>query len=62
VGQSTIDHISCLKQLTEKRMVVDQPLLQLLFTDLNTAYDSVPLQNLWKALEHYNIRIVLLGQ
>jgi len=36
-------------------MVVDQP-LHLLFADMNTAYDSVPLQNLWKALEHYNIR------
>ena len=35
-------------------MSVDQP-LHLLFVDLKKAYDSVPLKNLWKALEHYNI-------
>jgi hypothetical protein len=44
----------CLKQLIEKKMAVDQPLL-LLFVDLGKTYDSVPLRNLWKALEHYNI-------
>jgi len=36
---------------------VNQP-LHLLFVDLEKAYDSVPLENLWKALEHYT----LLGQ
>jgi hypothetical protein len=36
-----------------ENMVVNQP-LHLLFVDLETAYDSVPLENLWKALEHYN--------
>ena len=35
-------------------MSVDQP-LYLLFVDLEKAYDSVLLKNLWKALEHYNI-------
>ena len=35
-------------------MSVDQP-LHLLFVDLEKAYDSVPLKNLWKALEHYNV-------
>ena len=35
-------------------MAVDQQ-LHLLFADLEKAYDSVPLQNLWKALERYNI-------
>ena len=29
--------------------------LLLLFVDLEKAYGSVPLKNLWKALEHYNI-------
>jgi hypothetical protein len=53
-GRSTIDHIFCLKQLIEKKVVVDQ-LLRLLFVDLEKAYGSVPLQNLRKALEHYNI-------
>jgi len=53
-GRSTINHIFCLKQLIEKKMAVDQP-LHLLFADLEKAYDSVPLENLWKALEHHNI-------
>jgi hypothetical protein len=53
-GQSTIDHIFCLRQLIEKKMAVNQP-IHLLFVDLEKAYDSVPLNNLWKALEHYNI-------
>ena len=52
-GRSTVDHILCLKQLIEKKIAVDQPLH--LFVDLEKAHDSVPLQNLWKALEHYNI-------
>ena len=38
----------------EKKMSVDQP-LHLLFVDLEKAYDSVLLKNLWKALKHYNI-------
>jgi hypothetical protein len=53
-GRSAIDHIFCLKQLIEKKMAVDQP-LHLLFVDTEKAYDSVPLENLWKVLEHYNI-------
>jgi hypothetical protein len=35
-------------------MAVNQP-LHLLFVDLEKAYDSVPLQSLWKALERCNI-------
>jgi len=54
VGRSTVDHIFCLRQLMEKKMAVNQP-LHLLFVDLEKAYDSVPLKNLWKALQHYNI-------
>jgi hypothetical protein len=53
-GHSTVDHIFCLRQLVEKKMAVNQP-LHLLFVDLEKTYDSVPLENLWKALEHYNI-------
>jgi hypothetical protein len=48
-GRSTVDHVFCLKQLIEKKMSVDQP-LHLLFVDLEKAYDSVPLKNLWKVL------------
>jgi len=54
-GRSTVDHIFCLRQLIEKKMVVNHP-LHLLFVDLEKAYDSVPLENSWKALEHYNNR------
>jgi hypothetical protein len=32
-------------------MAVEQR-LYLLFVDLEKAYDSVPMKNLWKALEH----------
>jgi hypothetical protein len=35
-------------------MAVNQP-LHLLLVDLEKACDSVPLRNLWKALEHYSI-------
>ena len=53
-GRSTVDHIFCLRQLIENKMAVNQP-LHLLFVDLEKTYDSMPLKNLWKALEHYNI-------
>jgi len=36
-------------------VAVNHP-LHLLFVDLEKSYDSVPLENLWKTLEHYNIR------
>ena len=52
-ARSTTDHVFCLKKLTEKKMSVDQR-LHLLFVDLEKAYDGVPLNNLWTALEHYN--------
>jgi len=53
-GRFTIDHIFCLRQLIEKKKPVNQP-LHLLFVDLEKACDSVPLKNLWKTLELYNI-------
>ena len=53
-GRSTVDHIFCLRQLVEKKMAVNQP-LHLLFVDLEKAYDRLPLENSWKALEHCNI-------
>jgi hypothetical protein len=40
-------------------MSVDQP-LHLFFVDLEKAYDTVPLKNLWRALEHYNISISII--
>jgi len=53
-GRSTVDHFFCLRQLIEKKMAFNQP-LHLLFVDLEKAYNSVPLKNLRKALEQYNI-------
>jgi hypothetical protein len=53
-GRFPVEHIFSLRQLIEKKMAVNQP-LHLLFVDLQKAYDSVPLKNLWKALKHYNI-------
>jgi hypothetical protein len=58
-GQSTVDHIFSLKQLIEKKMSVDQP-LHLLFVDLEKAYDSVTLKNLWKTLEYYGISNIII--
>jgi hypothetical protein len=58
-GQSTVDHIFSLKQLIEKKMSVDQP-LHLLFVDLEKAHDTVPLKNLWKALEYYSISNIII--
>jgi len=46
-GQSPVDHIFCLKQLIEKKTVVDQP-LHFLLVDLEKAYDSVPLKTYGK--------------
>jgi len=42
------------KTTDREKMAVDRP-LHLLFVDLEKSYDSVPLQNIWKALECYNI-------
>ena len=53
-GRSTIDHIFCLRQLIGKNMAVNQPLYSL-FVDLEKADHSVPLKNLWKTIEPYNI-------
>jgi len=39
------------KATDRERMAVGQP-LHLLFVDLEKAYDSVPLKNVWKALEN----------
>ena len=61
-GRSAIDHIFCLRQLIGIKMAVNGP-LHLLFVDLEKADHSVPIKNLWKALEPYNILVtILLGQ
>ena len=50
-GRSTIDHVYCLKHLLEKMMCVDQQ-IHSLFVDSEKVYDSEPLKNLLKELEH----------
>jgi hypothetical protein len=42
------------KAADREKMAVDQP-QHLLLVDLEIAYESMPLKNLWKPLEHYNI-------
>jgi hypothetical protein len=39
-------------------MSVAQP-PHLVFVDLEKAFDSVPLKNLWRALEHHNISNII---
>lgn len=53
-GRSCMDNIFCLKQLMEKKISTGRE-LHLLFIDLAKAYDNVPIQRLWKALENTNI-------
>lgn len=59
VGRSTIDHLFTITQVIEKKTAYDQE-LHLLFVDLKKAYDSIPLNMLWKALEETNINIELI--
>jgi len=47
------------KAIDREKKAVDQP-LHLLFVDLEKTYDSVPLLNLWKVLEHYSISNIFI--
>jgi len=58
-GRSTIDHLFTITQIIEKKVAYDQE-LHLLFVDIKKAYDSVPLNKLWKALETTNINVELI--
>ncbi len=59
VGRSTIDHIFVIKQLIEKINEVGQQ-IHFVFVDLEKAYDSIPLQNLWEILNEMSINKNLL--
>lgn len=54
-----MDHLFTITQVIEKRMAYNQE-LHLLYVDLKKAYDSVPLNKLWEALEKTNINTELI--
>jgi hypothetical protein len=49
-GRSCIDNIFCITQMIEKKKATNRE-LNLLFTDLTKAYDSVSLNKLWETLD-----------
>lgn len=53
-GRSCVDNIFCLKQLAEKTIARSRE-LHLIFIDLKKAYDTVPVNQLWKAIENATI-------
>lgn len=53
-GRSTVDHLFCITQIIEKKISYNQE-LHLLYVDLKKAYDNIPQNKLWEALELTNI-------
>lgn len=53
-GRSCGDNVFCLKQVKGNRFV-DYLETHLLFNDLQTAYDNIPVQKLWEVLQNSNI-------
>ena len=53
-GRSCIDNIFSLKLLMEKKLAHGRE-MHMLFVDLKKAYDSIPLNKLWEAMEKGNI-------
>jgi len=58
-GRSTVDHLFCVSQIIEKKTAFNQE-VHLLYVDLRKAYDSVPHNKLWEALEKTNISVTLI--
>lgn len=58
-GRSTVDHLFCITQIIEKKLAVNQE-VHLLYVDLRKAYDSIPQNKLWEALEKTNISANLI--
>ena len=58
-GRSCIESIFCLTQMIEKKKATNRE-LHLLFIDLTKAYDSVPLNKLWEALQKSTINTRLI--
>ena len=53
-GRGYVDMIFCARQMIEKAVEHNTKIF-MLFIDLHKAYDSVPLQTLWRALESYSV-------
>lgn len=53
-GRSCIDNVFCLKQLTEKLIACGSE-VHMIFIDLKKAYDSVPVNRLWEAMERNGV-------
>ena len=58
-GRSTIDHAFVIKQLTEKTSNNRQK-VHFTFVDMEKAYDTVHLLNLWEALEDMEINKIVI--
>ena len=58
-GRSCNDNIFCLKQLIEKKNGTNQE-THLMFIDLHKAYDTVPVNRLFKVLQETNINHTLI--
>lgn len=58
-GRSIMEAIYLLRHVMGQYQM-DQQDLHLIFTDLKNAYDRVPKEILWKALEKKEIRIVYI--
>ena len=58
-GRMTVEEIYLLRQVM-KRYHMDQQDLHLIFIDSEKAYDRVPREILWKALEKKRVRIAYI--
>lgn len=59
-GRSCVDNLFCIKQLMDKSIAHGSE-LHLIFVDLKKAFDSVPLNKLWEALEDQGIQSVYIN-
>ena len=58
--RSTVDNIFTIKIAVEKRVQHNRE-THIALIDLEKAYDSVPISQLWKELEHLNINANLIA-
>lgn len=58
-GRSTADHLFSVTQILEKKTAFNQE-IHMLFVDLKKAYDNIPQNKLWEALQNTNINVNLI--
>ncbi|KAF2880083.1 hypothetical protein ILUMI_26095 [Ignelater luminosus] len=58
-GRSCTDIVFCLRQIIEKKLERNRT-THLVFIDLQKAYDNIPIEKLWKALQNTNINYTLV--